>query len=199
MAGKVVHLLNREGRYFARLVVPKDVRPFLDGKSELRTALGPDRRTALARLPGAVADLQYAIGHAEQRRAAATRTATKPARYPLSVEEMAHRQYRSLLAFDLEIREHDPRYANTLIDMDDGRPFVDGYSGRLTDDELDALVGNRIEQFRLRGHTDFVKGTPEWRSLAISFCVAEFEALSRRAERNDGDFAGKPSRAGGAR
>ena len=39
MAGKVRHLLNRSGRYFARLVVPADLRRFI-GKTELRAALG---------------------------------------------------------------------------------------------------------------------------------------------------------------
>lgn len=45
MTGGVLHLLNRDGRYFARLVVPKELRPYMDGKTELRTALGPDYRT----------------------------------------------------------------------------------------------------------------------------------------------------------
>jgi hypothetical protein len=61
MAGKVRNLLNRDGRYFARLVIPKELRPFMDGKTELRTALGPDRREALRKLPGAVAELQHRI------------------------------------------------------------------------------------------------------------------------------------------
>jgi hypothetical protein len=41
MAGKVRNLLNRDGRYFARLVIPKELRPFMNGKTELRTPLGP--------------------------------------------------------------------------------------------------------------------------------------------------------------
>lgn len=55
MAGKVRNLLNRDGRYFARLVIPKELRPFMDRKTELRTPLGPDYRAALKKLPGAVA------------------------------------------------------------------------------------------------------------------------------------------------
>ena len=51
MTGRVLHLLNRDGRYFARLVVPKELRPYMDAKTELRTALGPDYRTALKTLP----------------------------------------------------------------------------------------------------------------------------------------------------
>ena len=57
MAGKVRHMLNRDSRYFARLVIPKGLRPFMDGKSELRTALGADYGQALKLLPGTVAAL----------------------------------------------------------------------------------------------------------------------------------------------
>ena len=71
MAGRVRNLLNRNGRYFARLVIPKELRPFMDGKTELRTPLGPDYRTALRTLPGAVAALQHNIALGERRAVAA--------------------------------------------------------------------------------------------------------------------------------
>ena len=64
---KVRYLLSRDGRYFARLVVPLALRPYLEGKAELRTALGPDRRQAPTNLPGAVARLQIKIGLADKR------------------------------------------------------------------------------------------------------------------------------------
>ena len=56
VAGKIRYLLNRNGRYYARLVVPEQARPFLDGKSELRTPLGADRQEALRRHPVAIAE-----------------------------------------------------------------------------------------------------------------------------------------------
>jgi hypothetical protein len=43
MAGKTKYLLDRDGRFLARLVIPKDLRPYMGGKSELRSALGADR------------------------------------------------------------------------------------------------------------------------------------------------------------
>ncbi|MBZ9771464.1 hypothetical protein [Mesorhizobium sp. CO1-1-8] len=82
MAGKMRNLLDRDGRFFARLVIPKELRPFMNGKTELRTALGPDYRTALKLLPGAVADLQHKIALGERR---AVEAGTKPVtvgRYP---------------------------------------------------------------------------------------------------------------------
>ena len=54
MAGAEQYLLNRDDRFFARLVVPKNLRAAV-GKSELRAPLGPDRSTAMKMLPGAVA------------------------------------------------------------------------------------------------------------------------------------------------
>jgi hypothetical protein len=65
MAGTPRYLLNRNGLYFARLVVPKDLREIV-GKTELREPLGPDRREALRLLPGAVTQLQHRIAVAER-------------------------------------------------------------------------------------------------------------------------------------
>ncbi len=89
-------MLNRDGRYFARLVIPKDPRPFMDGKSELPTALGADDRQALKLLPGAVAALKHQIALAERRGAVAGAGAgvgASPApqlgRYPLSPAQIS--------------------------------------------------------------------------------------------------------------
>ena len=78
MAGKVRHLINRSGRYHARIVVPKDLRAIV-GKTELRQPLGPDYRQALRLLPGAVAQLHHEIALAE-RKLAAERPGARPAR-----------------------------------------------------------------------------------------------------------------------
>lgn len=188
MAGKVRHLKFRSGRYSARLVVPKHLRPIV-GKAELETQLGSDRRQALASLPGAVAGLQAKIAVAERK---ANGGKPVPVRYPMSAEEIAIATYHSLIAFDLDIREQDPRFAN--LDVDDGlvADLRAGIGGRLDDDALAELVGYRIERFRHRGNTDAVKGTSEWRKLAMSLCVSEYEALARKVERDGGDFSGKP-------
>ena len=115
MTGKVRHLLNRDGRYFARLVVPKELRPYLDKKTELRTPLGPDRRTALAKLPGAVADLQHKIGTAERKRTGGN---ASPAsyRYPLTAPQMAALDYQRQISHDADIRATDHRYAAMAFD-----------------------------------------------------------------------------------
>lgn len=68
MVGKVNHLVNRSGRYHARLVAPKEMRDSVS-KSELRKPLGGgDYRQTLKLLPGAVAQLQHRIAEAKPKR-----------------------------------------------------------------------------------------------------------------------------------
>ncbi|RWP58016.1 MAG: integrase [Mesorhizobium sp.] len=186
--------MNRDGRYFARLVVPKELRPYMDGKTELRTALGPDYRTALKTLPGAVAALQHQIALGERRAVDAGEPSVTIGRYPLSPPQIASRDYQARLAFDAEIRAHYHQYAGFEVDYEEeGGPFRDGYAGKLSDDELELLVGDRIERFRILGNHTAAKGTLEWRLIAQALCVSSYEAMARRGERNDGDFAGNPS------
>ncbi len=187
------YLLNRDGRYFARIVIPKDLRPFLDNKNELRTPLGPDRRTALARLHTAVAEIQAAIAIAERRAQVAKGEAITPGRYPLPVDQMALRDYNTRVAFDTELRNTHWQYAqHGYVDEMRVSLLRSGIAGSLNDEALEVLIGNRIERFRRLGNTTVIKGTTEWRTLAHALCVAEYEAMTRQAERDEGDFTGKP-------
>lgn len=193
MAGKIQYLLNRDGRFFARLVIPTELRPFMNGKTELRTALGPDYRTAVKKLSGAVALLQHEIALAERRAVEAGERKVTVGRYPLAVDQIALRNYQWLLAFDDELRDRDPRYASVGIDDLLVARLKDGFAGRLTDGELAELVGRRIERYRRLGNTTATFGTDEWRALARGICVSEYEALARAAERDEGDFTGHPA------
>ncbi|WP_018389165.1 hypothetical protein [Ancylobacter sp. FA202] len=153
MAGKVRNLLNRDGRFFARLVIPKELRPFMDRKTELRTPLGPDYRTALKKLPGAVALLQHEIALAE-RRAVDAGQQVATGRYPLAHDQIALRNYQARLVDDEELRNSDPRYAlHGFVDDVLIARLRDGIAGRLTDNELAEIVGNRIERYRRLGNT----------------------------------------------
>lgn len=192
MARQPRYLLNREGRYFARLVIPRELRPFLDNKTELREALGPDRRAALAKLHPAVATLQSKIALAERELQIATGSTVEPGRYPLPVDQIAFRNYNERLAFDTELRNMDDRYASMGIDDRLVELLRQGLAGSLSDDSLETLVGNRIDRYRRLGNTTVVKGRIEWRTLACAMCVSELEALARVAERHEGDFTGQP-------
>lgn len=192
MAGQLRHWKERNGRYSARLVVPRKLRPYLDGKTELEIQLGGDKREAIRNHAAAVAAIQHQIGIARQKHAAATGQRDARPSYPLSATQMAVRDYLSLIQFDDEVRRHDHHFADSMVDERLVTDLRAGMAGRLTDDELDELIGYRIERFRLRGNTGAAKGSPEWRDLAMKLCVSEYEALARHFERNDGDFTGRP-------
>ncbi|WP_234889788.1 integrase [Agrobacterium vitis] len=193
MAGKPQHWKERNGRYSARVVIPPQLRPYLDNRAELEIQLGGDRRTALRNHAAAVASIQRQIGIARQKHEATTGRQPKAAPYPLTAQQIALREYQSQIDFDSEIRQHDHRYAQFDPDPDDARMFRHGFAGLLSDDQLEQLVGHRIEGARLAGNTDAIKGTSEWRILAQALCVAFYEAMGREVERNDGDFTGNPT------
>lgn len=192
MARQPKYLLNRDGRYFARLVIPKELRPFLDNKTELREALGPDRRIALAKLHPAVASLQGQIARAEREAQIAAGAPVEPGRYPLLVDQIAFRNYNERLAFDTELRNTYPEYAQIGRDDRMIELLRAGIAGRLDDDTLETLVGKRVERYRRLGNTTVVFGSAEWRTLARALCDSELEAMGRAMERDEGDFTGKP-------
>ena len=190
MAGKVRHLINRSGRYHARLVVPKELRGIV-GKTELRSPLGGDYRQALRSLPGAVAQLQHQIALAE-RKADAGRPQPGPARYPLAPDQIAASYSTQWLALD-DVLRNDPRWPS--IDVDDllVQRLRWAIAGKADDAELADLVGARIERFRAAGNLDAAPGSNEWRGIARPFFAAEMEAMERVAERDEGDFTGTPT------
>ncbi|MBB3568747.1 integrase [Rhizobium sp. BK491] len=193
MAGKPQHWKERNGRYSARIVIPTQLRPYLDNRRELEIQLGGDRRTALRNHAAAVASMQRQIGIARQKHEAATGKQPAAAPYPLTVQQIAIRDYQSQIDFDAELRANDSRYARFDPDPDEARRFRDGFAGKLSDDELYALVGARVERARLAGNTDAVRGTDKWRALAQGLCVATYEAMAREEERNEGNFTGEPA------
>src|SRR6185312_17315519 len=124
------HLLNRNGRYFARLVVPKELWQFIGGKTELRSPLGPDFRTALRKLPGEVALLQHEISLAGRRAVQAGERKVTIGRYPLAPDQIAFRNYQSRLAFD-DAARNDHRYASVGVDDLLAAKLREGSAGRL--------------------------------------------------------------------
>lgn len=190
MAGRPRNLVDRNGRYHARLVVPKDLRGII-GKTELRTPLGGDYRQAIKLLPGAVAQLQHQIALAERKISAGT-LRTGPARYPLAPDQIAMSHYMQRLAFDDELR-NDPRWPSVGIDDLLVQRLRAAIAGLADDAELADLVGPQIERFRASGNLDATPGSDEWRVIARALCSAELEALERVAERDEGDFTGTPT------
>lgn len=188
MAGKIRNMVNRSGRYHARLVVPKDLRGII-GKTELRKPLGGDYRQALKLLPGAVAELQHQIALAERK---SCETPNTTLRYPLAPDQIAQSHYMQRLAFDDELR-NDPRWPSIGIDDLLVSRLRNAIAGKADDNELEDLVGFQIERFRAAGNLDAQRGSGEWRIIARALCSAELEALARVAERDEGDYSGRPT------
>ena len=175
---------------FARLVVPKELQKIV-GKTELRSPLGPDLRTAIRHLPGAVALLQHKLAQAERQAAVNGTVQVQLGRYPLAPDQIAASHYAQRLAFD-DLLRNDPRYASMSINDLLAQQLRDGMAGRLNDSDLADFIGAQVERFRLLGNLTAKHGTDEWRQIARALCDAEYEALSRVVERDEGDFTGQP-------
>ncbi|MBL1258618.1 DUF6538 domain-containing protein [Methylocystis sp. Sn-Cys] len=198
MATKIRHLLFREGRYYARVVVPKDLRKNL-GKTELRMPLGADRREAIRKHPAAIARLQTRISDA-RRRAIAEGLAPRggPSR-PVDLATLAYHHYAELLELDSRARNISPDLAGVTV------PEINGWSlgprekvlrhiasGAASEDETRAVLGVWIDELHARGTIACLEQGPQWRELARTLASVHLEALQRARERDQGDFSGEP-------
>ena len=188
---KRTHLLNRNGRYWARLSVPAALRSIVN-KRELLESLGPDRTEALRRLPGAVGRMHDVLvaARAEQKPASRPMVPTTRGRI-LSLRNLAGAHFENEMAIDDAERSFDPAEMPTTAGL-----FQPAYevmlrnvaSGRFSDAEALAAVGWAIEGFRARGNTKVVSGTPEWRELARTLAAIHLETFSQKGARDQGDF-----------
>lgn len=193
MAGKIRHLLERAGRYHARVSVPPALRTVV-GQRELTQALGADRGAALRRLPGVVAGM---LGRLEAAREQLHRGQPGPPALrhgkTATAKQMAIEHYRSQDAFDRELRASDPRYAALgSFDDSDVATLRRAVSGAASDQELAQVVGWAVRKFEKAGQFSAAPGSTQWREAATALAVAELESLQRTAERDEGDFNGKP-------
>lgn len=195
---KVPHLLFRDGRYYARLVIPDGLRRFFEDKREMRAPLGADRREALNRLPAAVADMrsQIAAARDQSRQGFKLKVQPRPGQ-PLTVRQMAAMHYADELRIDDRYRAahaigDKPVNMSAFLpgQIDSLRSVV---SGKASNDEIGAVVGWVIDAMRSAGHTAVKEGSTEWRELARTLAGVQLETISRRQERDDGKLDGLPA------
>ncbi|TCT12657.1 phage integrase family protein [Tepidamorphus gemmatus] len=192
MARTIPYLLHRSGRYYARIVVPADARPALDGKYELREALGADRMAAVRALPSAVARLQAIIDAA--RAESKLNDEPRPGR-PLSNRQMARSFYNA------EMERDEAERAQSEVQPVDPSLFRAGYvealrrvaAGRAPNDEIAAVIGWAVDGFIERGNARVAPGSAEWRQLARDLAGVQLETIKRSEERDRGEFGGKPT------
>ncbi|OAI26172.1 hypothetical protein A1351_15430 [Methylosinus sp. R-45379] len=199
MTRKIPHLLLREGRYFARLVVPAELRAIV-GKTELRKPLGADRREAMRALPRCVADLQDVLSRARHAAASDGRAVHSAPARPMALGAVAHLHYDAALDRDARARDVPKELSGVTV------PEINQWSaparsaslrrvasGAASNDEVSAVVGWALEQLKDRGSFAAPHGSPQWRELARTLASVELEALARSLERDRGDYSGKPS------
>lgn len=193
---KIRHLLHRDGRYYARLVVPQSLRSIV-GARELREPLGADRRNALEKQPAAIVRIRAKLAEARAVAKSGGKV-SRPARgRPLMPDQIARAHYDAELAADDAVR--DSELAASAVEFNE--LFGPGYekalrhviSGRASDDEIQATIGWAIDAFTARGNASVMPNTPKWRSLARMLAGVQIETLKRSVERDDGDYTGKPA------
>lgn len=181
MAGKVRHLIERSGRYHARIVVPKRLQPTLK-RVELSVALGADRREALRKLPAVVARFQEQIADAERRCTPAAGN-TEPRAVAFDPLQAARALYESSLAFDSELRDATPLYAK-FGDPDEEyiQDLKDIVAGRLEDHEMPRIFLTNIRQ-----HVPLGLDQATWRRATRILAQAELAAMEVSGLRSEGE------------
>jgi integrase len=187
VAGAVRHLVERDGRYWARLVVPTPLRPVV-GRTELRQPLGGDKRLALRKLPGAVAGLMDQLSDAEAKvgNGAAAPSPTRPVR-PLEPIEMARVQFSEQVAIDDTVRDIAPHLAGIGIDDRYVADLKQIAAGRADDPQTMRVLADVLIKFGQRGQQAHAPGSPGWRQLTRLLAQAELAALNVIAHRDEGE------------
>lgn len=190
----VRHLVERNGNYYARVVVPSELRRII-GKTELREPLGSNRSSAERKVHAVAGRFLEQLEEARFR--------TPPAKLPapavtgplnlLTFDQIASLHYRERLAFDEEVRNSDHRYAaHGFVDEQMVDALKRAIAGAASNEELRVVVGPMIGRHRLLGRHLEVDGTVSWRALARVLAMAELEFMRRVAERDEGDYSGSP-------
>ncbi|MHA6298565.1 hypothetical protein [Devosia sp. CAU 1758] len=150
LARKIPYLLLRDGRYFARRTVPKELQSYIG----LREPLGPDRKIALEKLHPALVKINARLDHARRALAAqqgadAAQAAARAA--PMTPAELARTHYNDQLALDEALRDSGPSWASVGIDDAYVADLRAASSGSLQDDQFETLLGSFLKRYALRG------------------------------------------------
>lgn len=196
------HIIERDGRFWARIVVPPDLRSII-GKTELREPLGPDRRLAEKRAHAIIASFLDRLEAARKKLGIKNVIAisqTNPRSRPLSPDELARTHYAEELAIDEMLRDAvdaDGQPALDPTDVLDRSPYVSLLakvaSGKASNDEVAASIGWAVDRLRDRRSTNVVDGSIEWRQLCRLLASVQLEALKRAEERDTNGQALEPS------
>ena len=199
MVKRLPYLQQKGASFYVRLVVPPALRPFVEnGKREILRALGNSQREVKANHARALASAQDELDAARAKKAQAegVELARNARRYVTKTpDEIARTHYAEELTLDMGARSYPVREAITPMAW--ARParlaaLRRVASGQAENDEVDAVVGWAIAEYRRRGNHKLAEGTAEWRSLAMSLARVELEVANRVDERDLANFDGTP-------
>jgi integrase len=193
------NMVIRNGRYYARLAVPKNLRPII-GKRELTAALGSDRRQALRDQAAVLARMQAELDAARMKLTATSGPRANVANgRPMYPRQIAQAHYAAELQADDAVRigpaipGFDPALHAEQFRPAYRKALVRVAAGHAGDDETAAVIQWAIDGFAMRGNVNVDRGTAEWRSLARTLAGVQLEVLRRQVERDQGDYTGKPT------
>ena len=192
------HMQSRNGRYYARLVVPAELRDVV-GQREFAKALGADYREAKRKLPIVLGPWFEQLAKARRHVAGDSVqqvTGANPA-YPMTHDQLAQAHYIYELESDAVERRHSD-YDEALVSFSDdaysdwrGR-LERAASGRMSQDEMAATIGWAVDRFKERDNV-ILRNAADWKHVAMLLARTQLEALDRRDERNRGNWNGTPS------
>jgi hypothetical protein len=183
MPAKIRHLHCRDGRYFARVVVPKRLRKAL-GAIELRQPLGADRREAVRTLSSAIARFRDRLADAERQ--IVGQVARQNIR-PMGVDELAKAHFDERMEADTLGRNASHVWGSIPVDQEYVQALRHVESGAAKTKDMLEIVGFELAKWVRRGAIYPGSSPAEWRETARAIASAEIEALRMVAERDDGD------------
>jgi integrase len=186
------YLQELNGRYFARVPVKPELRPYIGG-TQLREPLGPDLRIAKENLHYHVAVFKEQLRKAAEEYARDTGQKSSVVSEPIDPSKLMVRQYRGMIEFDDGMRDADHRYSrHGYPDEQVVAKLRDGVAGRLSDREYYELLSASLQALHVADAPNAQPDDADFRKVARALSIAQLEGLSRIAERDDGDFTGQP-------
>ena len=194
VAGKLRHFQKLDGRYYTRIAIPKALRPFLDGKRELRHFHGDSLKKAERDHPGVEERFLTMLDRARAQLGQTGRLSQGVSRdRPMSLGQFARWVYSFRLSFDRDCRDASPGYSKLGVDdiyRDDLKEIV---IGRASNELIEATIGDMLSMLSRRSTAPLASGSLEWRSAARELAGVELEVLRRLYEREEGEPDGEPT------
>lgn len=183
-----------DGRHYTRIAIPAPLRPYLDGKRELRHAHGDSLKIAERNHPGVQARFLDVLDRAKAQHAVAHAPAKPVTRErPMSLDQYARSFFALRAMSDREARDASPIYASFSPDEGETASLKRIVAGLAKDDEIIHTMGGILDAFAARTAKPPLPGSPEWRSAAAKLAAVELEVFRLQYAREEGEPDPEPT------